>query len=342
MNNKTILYLILGGLSLIGGVVTLASIDSSEEYAKEDLQKDLSENDISYAISKQAKEKLDQDLTRLDGYIKEENGKIEGSIEAWKKAVGYDTRIHSIQTEAERKLSDFKTAIGYDSELQKIDEAFEEAKEKVKDRLDYDNKLSAQNKLIKDAERAYDTAVFFMEENQAAKSAKRAARKAKDKTIDTANEAIDELNKLLEKELKVHKKEAKEKKSSLEGRVIAKKTELDNEVERKTEKINKELSDARDDIISDFQSFRSDDFKTLLTNKEEMLKSKKDLEGILQSTYQTAYDKLSREEKLALYLKSRGINPVTVGIIGSLAGMPLFIAVYEYLCMLVRVVQKLI
>lgn len=340
MTNKGILYLILGGLSLIGGVIALTEISSSEDYAKENLLKDLNENDVAYAIAKTARDKLDDDLAKADAYVKEEAEKISEKVNEWKKNNEYNKKISSYQKDSNQKLLDFQTAIGYEDELSKIDKELEDAIESVKDTLGYDEKVNAQKKLIADAQKAYDTAVFFMEDNSASKDAKKAVRKAKDKTVDTANEKIEELGKLLNKETKSLKRDAKEKKQVLEGRVTAKKHELDNELEKKTEGLNKSLADARSKIIFEVEKERPDAIKQILENRSSLLKDRNDLEGIVQKSFDDAYNKLSKEDKLALYLKAKNIKAPIVGIIGTLVGLPIFICAYEYILTVVRVIEK--
>lgn len=340
MTNKGILYLLLGGLSLIGGIAAIVGISVSDDYARESLANDLNENDTSYALAQTTKEKLTEDLEKLDEFVKEETKTIETKIDEWKKSNDYNKKILTYQTEASEKLSDFKTAIGYEKELSKIDDDLEEAIDAVKERIGYNDKIEAQNKLIEDAKTAYDTATFFMENNQASKDAKKAVRKAKDKTIDTANEKIEEINKTLQKEIKPLKKEAKEKKEALEGRVIAKKTEFDNALERKIEKLNSDLAEARNKIIFEVEKERPSEIQKLIDNKASMLKDRNDLTNVLYQTYQDAYEKLSAEDKLTLYLKANNIKAPVVGFIGLIAGLPIFIVMYEYISAVIRIVER--
>lgn len=249
MTNKGILYLVLGSLSAIGGLVALTTISNAEAEASNSVKNDLLKNSDDYSRKTTELSEVKVDLKKLDDFYGTERSNINNSIDAWKETSGYNEKIRDTRVESSRKLNDFKESIGYDAELKNIDDEFEDAVNKVKEHIGYDEKIDSQKKLIADANKAYDTAVFFMEDNQASKAAKKAARKAKDKTIDTANERIDELDKILKKEVKGVKKEFEEKKAALEKRVTDKKSELDKIVEEKNSKLNEELNTARNKII---------------------------------------------------------------------------------------------
>ena len=341
MTNKGVIYTIIGGLSVICGVTALSALAAADTNATTAIRNSLANDSDDYKRLADEKLQAEDKLDILDKFVNEENTVIESQINEWKANADYNKKISDARSEASRKLADFKESIGYADELKSIDSELNSQIEKVKERIGYEDKLNAQNKLIKDANRAYDTAVFFMEENSAANAAKKAARKAKDKTVDTANEAIEELNKTLAKEIKSVKKDAKDKKEALEERVRAKQAELNAEVEKKTESLNKALSDARVKIIFDTEKSRSEEFKNLLSTKPSLQASISRCEDGLKKCYQDAYGQLSSSDKLALYLKEYNISPIAVAVVGTFAGLPIVVLGYEYTMGLVNVIHKM-
>lgn len=341
MTNKGVVYTIIGGLSVICGITVLSALAAADTNATRSIRNSLSNDNEDYRRLNEEKSRAEDKLDILNKFVNEENTVINSKIEEWKVAADYNKMISNARSEAGRKLADFKESIGYADELKSIDSELNSQIEKVKERIGYDDKLTAQNKLIKDANRAYDTAVFFMEENSAANAAKKAARKAKDKTVDTANEAIEELNKTLAKEIKSVKKDAKDKKEALEERVKAKQVELNAELERKTESLNKALSEARVKIIFDTENSRSEEFKDLLNSKPSLQSAIARCEDGLKKCYQDVYGLLSSSDKLALYLKEYNISPIAVVVVGSFAGLPIAVLGYEYAMGLVNVIHKM-
>ena len=165
MTNKGVLYLILGAASVVGGVVALTAISNAESQAADDLKENLKKNSDAYSDALQAQKIVRESLKTLDNYVVEENSVISKEVDNWKETTGYNEAIRSIQVEAANKLNDFKESIGYDDEMKKLGEEYEKACEEVKERINYDSRIAAQKKLIADANKAYDTAVFFMEDN---------------------------------------------------------------------------------------------------------------------------------------------------------------------------------
>ena len=341
MTNKGILYLVLGSLSAVGGLVALTAISNAEAEASNSVKNDLLKNSDDYSRKTTELSEVKVDLKKLDDFYGTERSNINNSIDAWKETSGYSEKIRDARVESSRKLNDFKESIGYDAELKNIDTEFEEAVGKVKEHIGYDEKIDSQKKLIADANKAYDTAVFFMEDNQASKAAKKAARKAKDKTIDTANERIDELDKILKKEVKGVKKEFEEKKAALEKRVTDKKSELDKIVEEKNSKLNEELNTARNKIIFLEKENRTDEFKRLIENEKSLKSRKSDLEKELKEAYENAYNSLTRDEMLISYLKDNNIKAPVVALVGVITGAPLIILSYEYMAKLYYILKRI-
>ena len=167
MTNKEILYLVLGGLSVIGGVVALTAMSNAEYEADNNIKSDLLKTSDEYAEKTKELQNVKRDLAELKNLVTSENATIANEVAKWKEDTGYNADISAIQNEIDNKLSDFKGSIGYDDAIKKLDDDFNKTCEEVKERIGYNDKVASQKKLIDDANRAYDTAVFFMEDNQA-------------------------------------------------------------------------------------------------------------------------------------------------------------------------------
>ena len=341
MTNKGILYLVVGALSAVGGLVALIAISNAENESKESVKKDLLKNSDEYSTAVKTQKCVKEDLERLNTFVTEENDTIAKEVADWKENTGYNASVRSIQVEAANKLNDFKESIGYDDEMKKLSDEFDKACEEVKERIGYEDKLASQKKLIADANKAYDTAVFFMEDNQASKAAKKAARKAKDKTIDTANEAIEELDKRLKKELKIPEKDFKEQKDALKKRLTDKKADLTREMSSQTDELNAKLNAARNKIVSDVKGNRSEEFKSLLEEEKSLVTMDKDLTKKLKGMYEDAYDSLTKTDMLVSYLKANNIKAPVVGRVGVMTGAPLFIVTYEYMAKLYYILKSI-
>lgn len=341
MTNKEILYFILGGLSLIGGVIVISTTSNAKSHLNKTIKEDLKKNDLEYRTCQEKTIEAANNLKKANEILQREETAIQNEVNAYKVKSGYDQTIESITKEIWKQTDDFKESISYEKEKEKLKTELDNAIGKVKDSLSYDEKIASQNKLISDANRAYDMQVLFMENNEASNAAKKAARKAKDKTIDTANEAIEELNKQLNKEVKALKKDYSEKVKALDERVTNKNKEYQEHAERLREKLRNDLVEKRTAIKESVISNRTKEEDEAVNSIQNYKNTISDMTSKLQDIERNTFNKISSEDALVLYLKDRGVKAPTVLAVGTLAGAPLFYCTYSYIYKLITITRRI-
>lgn len=340
MNNKGLLYFILGSVSLIGGVVLLSVKDAADRHLSDEVGRDLAKHNNDYISLQDEYNNAKENVKIAKNITEKENQLINNRINDYKKSIQYDEKIASITREIWKKTEDFKDSISYSAEKEKIEKELNEAISKVKETMDYDKKISSQKRLIEDANRAYERQTLFMENNEASNAAKKAARKARDKTIDSANEAIEELEKQLKKEVKSAKKVADERVKGLDERVASKNKEFSEAAESLREQYRNALAKKRleikEEVINDRTEEAANYIRNCSINESIMDSTKSRIDKVIRE----AMDRTTGLDAIVLYLKSCNIKAPVIAITGLFAGIPLFYICYEYVNSLVYVIRR--
>lgn len=323
---KDILAIIVGGASVVAGIVALTAVTEADANCKEFINLSSDENYISLVEQKTSLEKTIKEIKEIKD---KEKAKFEEGEAEYLRTSDYASEISMANAQAKKQIEDFKAGIQYDKNLQTLVAERAAAIEEIKVAMGYDAKVAKQKQIIADAESAFKIQEALM--GSADASSKKAFQKAKEATIENANNRIAELNKELKKKSKSVTQEFENKERALKARVEERESLVYSELDKKIFVLNSALEKVDHDLMHTIEASRSDHERTLIASEDHVKRTLSDVKKEILLMMEDSLKELTLADKTALYLSSKGVSKGSVICVSTLAGIPLAYSIYKYI-----------
>lgn len=338
MKGSTIAFITLGVCEIGLMVLCVAANRHAVKRAKIDAVA-ARPNDVAEAIKKA------QERCGIFKQCKKKEDKIlEDKLMDWQIANSFGARKIEIIDSVKKGVNNFKEEIGYFEKMDSFDDEFKASLEGFKKSISYDDTKASLEKTIKEAKTHYESQkrLFDLAGNDISEEAmklRHAAEESMNAKVKEASEKLKTLEQQITDEVDRLTKSKGEKVRVLEEKVAKEKLRLDKCSDGELEKLNKEFSNAKDDILKTIRKERS------LEEQEAISMHEADVKRIRlqkEADAELANDILETRpgyERIGAYLKSKKVPKFVVGVVAALPMIPLGYLIGKYVQYVVLVIR---